>query len=51
MMLNVEERTPVKEDAEVLRIKTDALLRETSTNFIRQIGDAYLKHSISIVKA
>ena len=51
IMLNVEERTPVKEDAEVLRIKTDALLRETSTNFIRQIGDAYLKHSISIVKA
>lgn len=48
-MLNVKELTPVKEDAEVLRIKTDALLRETSTNFIRQIGDADRKARIMLV--
>lgn len=43
--------TPVKEENEVLCIKTDALLLEASTIFIWKIGDAYLKHSISIVKA
>jgi hypothetical protein len=47
-MLKTAENVP-KEEVEKLRIKTDALLRETSTNYIRQIGDADRKARVILI--
>jgi hypothetical protein len=47
-MLKPIENVPKLEE-EQLKIKTDALLRETSTNYIRQIGDADRKARVILI--
>ncbi len=48
-MLKLMEQIPAKGKKEKVRIRTDALLRETSTNYIRLIGDADRKARIMLI--
>jgi len=48
-MINISGKELKKEKKSIERIRTDAILRETSTNYIRLIGDADRKARIMLV--